>query len=676
VIDAAGESLLSPQSQVSLAYAAPVASQSNTADELVTIFNRILSDLELFIQYNAASVFLEEGDRLRLIAARHYTTQILGVTYPVADVPLYQEIVRTKKPIVLRDVRDEPRFRFFSTQLVIQGWMAIPLIVNGVVQGVISFIGDRLGAFSERDAHLAQTFINQAAHTIEKSEMARTLAIEKRNLEMLYDLSQSMVETLDPRQVAERALPLVTAALGAYAGEIFLLDRPDSEHLRLLACVGGKTAAPETVQSLPFLKVGQGLAGWVAATRTPMVAADTRVAPYWLPLPAEHMGVELASAAAIPLLARDQLIGVLTFSSPTPHFFQPSALPTLQAIAAPVAMALQNARLFTEERNRYQEAESLRRATASLVLDLDLRQILTQLLERLRQVVPFDSATFMLLTQNRLLAVAGIDLPDPSQVIGQYFSCDNDLFRQLQAENRTIYYADIQQVPSFERWGNTGYVRGWMGIPLLHRNVLLGYLTVDSRTVGAYGEAEAALAQAFANQATITIVNAQLLQESQRATEEQRIISQILRQLNATSRVPEILPAIAADIHTLTGCDAVELAIFEKDQQSVTVSRHNFRKEREVEISHTRYSQSESAATETILHGQIHRTRDLKQEDSFTVEATYIAQGYQERICWPLQHTQHIHGSIQLLWRSSSANRVYNLEFFAQVVDAIGSATE
>lgn len=665
------------QPHIRLAQETVVGSVSaDGSEELIAIFNRILSDLESFIQYNAANVFREEDGHLYLIATRHLTTLKVGFTYPIAEMPLYQEMAQTKKPIVLRNVHEEPRFRFFSTQLAIYGWMAIPLIVNEVVQGVITFSSERVGAFTEQDANLAQTFINQAAHTIEKTEMAYTLSVEKRNLEMLYELSQSLVETLDPKQVAERALQLATVALGAYAGEIFHLEDTHSGYLTLLASVGRPFCQYKPATQFPYLQIGQGLAGSVAATRRPIVASDTATEPCWIQMQSESPDDDIKSAVAIPLLARDQLIGVLTLSSRVRGFFQQNALPTLQAIAAPVAMALQNARLFTAEQNRYQEAESLRRATAALVLNLDLEEILTQLLERLRQVVPFDSATFLLCTQDRLHAVAGIGLPHPEEVVGQFFPLDNDLFRQLQAKRRAIFYADVQQVAAFERWGNTGYVRGWMGVPLLHRNVLIGYLTVDSRTVGAYKEAEATLAQAFANQATVTIVNAQLLQESQRIAAEQQAVSRILRQLNATSRVPEILPAISSGLHKLTGCDAVELAIFDEDEQFVTVSRHGCSGTGEVVISQAHYPRTETAVTKTLLMGQIHHTADLEQEQSFTVEATYLAEGYRERICWPLQLTQHILGSIQLLWRSSSPQPTYSAEIFAQVVDAVAMAVE
>ncbi|MBX2998449.1 MAG: GAF domain-containing protein [Caldilineaceae bacterium] len=311
--------------------------QPQKPDELTAIFNRILCDLESFIEYKAASVFQEEDGHLRVIAIRHHTTLGVGFTYPIAEMPLYQEIVRTKKPVVLQDVHDEPRFRYFSLQLVIHGWMAIPLIVNRMVQGVITFVSDRVGAFSEQDARLAQTFINQAAHTIEKTEMAHTLSVEKRNLEMLY---------------------------------------------------------------------------------------------------------------------------------------------------------------------------------------------------------------------------------------------------------------------------------------------------------------------------------------------------QILRQLNTTSSVAEILPAIGEGLHKLTDCDAIELAIFEEDDQSVTVARHSLSETEEAALSHTRYSQVESAATATLLAGQIHHTRDLQQEQAFGVEATYVSEGYQERIIWPLALTKRIRGSIQLLWRSSLPQRIDNLGGFAQVVDVIAMAVE
>jgi signal transduction histidine kinase len=641
-------------------------------DELITIFTGILSELASFIRYHIASVFVREDSHLRLLLAHNYTPA-LNVVIPLASVPLFQAMVQSQEPIIIHDVLEEPQFHIFWRELEPRAWMGIPLIVDSTVIGVISFINHCVGAFTARDAHLAKIFIDQAAYALEKAGMARALTAEKRNLELLYELSQSLVETLDPKQVARRAIALTTSALGARSGEIFVLEGPNVDRLTLLAQSG--EYFPDPLPDYAFLQIGQGLEGTVVATRQPIVAPDVSQEPRWIP--AESGNTDIRSAVAIPLLARDELVGVLSLSSTVQSFFKPENLPALQAVAAPIAMSLQNARLFAAERRRYQETETLRRATSAVVLDLGLDQVLYELLARLQEVVPLDSATILLQEGEFVRAVAALGLPDPNSVIGRRFPTDNVLFTKIQQERRALFYNDVQQIEGFQGWGGTQDVRGWLAVPLRHHGQFIGYLTVDSKRAGAYGENEANLTQAFANQATVTIVNARLLQESQQTAFEQRVVSGILRRLSVTSTVSAVLPTVAPGLCELTGCDRVDLATFDHANEIAYVTRYvSATNTDNVPPTTFQYVLANSAATENILAGHIHQTSDLSLEQAYPLEAAYLDEGYAGRICLPLQAYGQTLGMLQLLWRLGHCPWFDNVAALTQLADSIAMAIE
>lgn len=641
-------------------------------DELVTLFNRILYDLEVFIPYTAADVFLERAERLHLIATRHFSVSQVGTSYRVEDVSLYQKIAQTQRPLVIGDTQRNEQFQSLGGGSRLRSWMGIPLIVNGKVQGLISIASNKVAFFGDRETYLAQTFINQAAVALEKAEIAQALALEKRTLELMYQISQSLTQSLDLSEVAKKALEQVTALYDCDGG-IYILENSSAKQLKTLAISGYTDEMMAEAQQRPYLTLGKGLLGHVAALGEPTIISDVLQDERWIATLTPH---SVRSKIYIPLKVRNELIGVLTLSHPAIDFFKPSDLANLTSLSAPIALALQNARLFTAERLRRQEAETLRNATSTLILNLNQEQVLQELLERLRQVVPLDSACFMLLKRNQLHAVAGIGLPKPEEIIGHYFPTDNVLFIRLQEERKAIYLDDVRKIDGFQAWGNTDYIRGWMGVPLLHRGILIGYLTLDSRKVGTYGETEAMLAQAFANQATITLVNAQLLQDVQRSVVEQRMVSRMLRQLNATTSTSEIIPDIAADLFTLSKCDAIELACFDLQEKSVSAELYQVTADGIQRSVHHRYAFDESAAVPTLLHGRIHQTPQIQTEQDFPVEDSYLAEGYTARLGSPLQVNQRTLGAIHLLWRSPHDYQNCNIATFSQVADAIAMAME
>ena len=70
-------------------------------------------------------------------------------------------------------------------------------------------------------------------------------------------------------------------------------------------------------------------------------------------------------------------------------------------------------------------------------------------------------------------------------------------------------------IRSSKNGANSDHIHGWMGIPLFTHGQAVGFLAIDSCTPGAFTGEDAALAQAFANQAAIAIENARLYERTQ-----------------------------------------------------------------------------------------------------------------------------------------------------------------
>jgi putative nucleotidyltransferase with HDIG domain len=89
---------------------------------------------------------------------------------------------------------------------------------------------------------------------------------------------------------------------------------------------------------------------------------------------------------------------------------------------------------------------------------------------------------------------------------------------------------DAQADERFLARGATGYVRSWIGVPLIAKGKAVGFLTIDHREPGVYGEESVEIAEAFAGQVAIAIENARLYEEAQRELAERKRAEEGLRQ--------------------------------------------------------------------------------------------------------------------------------------------------
>ncbi len=253
---------------------------------------------------------------------------------------------------------------------------------------------------------------------------------------------------------------------------------------------------------------------WMSENQRPLVIANVRSDPDWVEIESETF---INSWAGAPIISADGVVAFLSLSSSQPNFFNQEQAETLTAFTGQAALAIQNARLFQAAQRRAEEAETLRQATSVIVSALDLERVLDAILEQLDRVVPYDSASVFLQEGEWARLVAGSGLPEPEKLIGQAFNIQEDaLLLEIIQCSHPVILTDAKRDPRFHGWGGVDYVGGWMGVPLRARGQIIGVLTLDSRQSGAYSSEDAALAQAFADEASIAVENARLFHQVQR----------------------------------------------------------------------------------------------------------------------------------------------------------------
>jgi sigma-B regulation protein RsbU (phosphoserine phosphatase) len=175
----------------------------------------------------------------------------------------------------------------------------------------------------------------------------------------LQKAAQRITSILDLDQLIDHVIHDVARSFGCLEANLYLHDAANAE--MVLAGVHGCTCSSKGQK----LKVGkEGMVGYVAATGQMRYAPDVRLDPYYM-----ACEPETRSELAIPLLVDGQLVGVFTASHPELDAFPAEQLRLLQSFCTYVAIAVQNARVFQEQRNQHestareaQEARTIQQA--------------------------------------------------------------------------------------------------------------------------------------------------------------------------------------------------------------------------------------------------------------------------------------------------------------------------
>ncbi len=294
--------------------------------------------------------------------------------YRAAERPLVQEVFLTQEPTVL--TADVPKAQPLLQERSAQILLLVPMVSRGQTVGLVELERRDARLFTPNEVRLAQALANQAAtavqnarlyeqirrfteeleqrveeRTRELAQALQDLTAERDRLDALYRIASQVASSLDVGQVLHRTLEIVAQVTGAEQGFILLIDSQTNTLVRR-AVFGVPVHLPITGLPTRFRR-GEGLAGWVLARNRPALIPDLSADPRWVPGPE---GQEQKSALAVPIGVAGETLGVMLLFSTTPGHFTEDHLRLVEAAAAQIANAVNNAALYDLVR---QQAEDL-----------------------------------------------------------------------------------------------------------------------------------------------------------------------------------------------------------------------------------------------------------------------------------------------------------------------------
>ncbi|RMG98709.1 MAG: GAF domain-containing protein [Chloroflexi bacterium] len=539
------------------------------------LLDKILDEVAKLVPYDTAVFLLLENNKAILARQHGYQTRLnipletlQQHIIDISQAPHWQIILQTGEPYIIPDVTQYPDWIPLEGTEHIRSWLGAPITVHGELVALISLDKTEPNFYTPEHAQRLMAFIRQAALAMQNANLYRTTKRHLNELVAISTLATAGAQATSEDELIERVTTLIGQTFYLDNFGILLYNEKDNF---LYPHPSYHTLKP--IKMPPFISANQGIVGRAIRTGRPVRVGDVTKDPDYF-----ESDPNTRSELCVPLIAGHKIIGVINAESHRPHAFTDADERLLLTLANQMMTAIEKIRLLQAEQKRRQEAETLRQVAASLTSTLNLEQVLENVLDQLRRVISYDSASILLFQGNEILLSAARGLPTPETMIGRTFPAQNSLIEEIRETRRPLVLADAQKDGRFQRWANTDYVRGWIGVPLIVRDEVIGVLTIDNRQPNAYSQTDAELAQAFANHAATALENARLYASEQEA----RLTSETLRAANQaltqTLDLESILETLLDYLAKLVPYDTANVMLLEGDHDIVLYALRNYEK--------------------------------------------------------------------------------------------------
>lgn len=348
--------------------------------------------------------------------------------------------------------------------------------------------------------------------------------------DFLTRLADALNTTLDLQTLLHRVADLVRAVIEYRIFSILLLNDHTNE-LRIRFQIGH---SPE-VERLR-IRMGEGVVGQVAERREAMLINDVSVLSNYI-----DANSKVRSELAVPLVTKNRVIGVIDIQSEQADYFRPEHLHLLQLTASRVAIAVENARLYTRISRQAQTLELLHEISRELTSILDPEQLLERVGKLLQRVIPYQMFAIWMLDEKRNMLIHrfSIRFGKTDASFSEPVPIQRGLIGAAVSTRQTITVGDVR--------GDPRYIlvhpetRSEMAVPLIYKGKVLGVLDLEHTRPSFFNEAHVHAVSTLASQLAIAIENAGLYQRL--AQEEQRMEQDLAMARKVQSRLmPQAVP--------------------------------------------------------------------------------------------------------------------------------------
>jgi sigma-B regulation protein RsbU (phosphoserine phosphatase) len=328
--------------------------------------------------------------------------------------------------------------------------------------------------------------------------------IEPADVAYLMRLADALNTTLDLQTLLSRTSELVQAVIPYRIFAIFLLNDRTNE-LRMRFQIGHTPKVERT-----RVPVGKGLVGQVALTRQPILLNDVSTADYYI-----NANPDVRSELAVPLIAKNRLIGVMDIESEQQGFFREEHLHVLTLTASRIAQSIENARLYTRVSRQAQTLEVLSEIAIELASILDLNPLLERVGQLLRRLIDYQMFSILLLDEKGETLITRYAWRfGYSHAPMRRIPTSSGLVGAAVREWRPINVPDVSKDQRYLPMNPE--TKSELIVPLFYKGRVIGVLDLEHTRTAFFNEEHERMLTTLASQIAIAIENARLYQAVRR----------------------------------------------------------------------------------------------------------------------------------------------------------------
>ena len=346
---------------------------SRSAFDLQRVLDTLVENAARLTDAKHSLLFRLEGEHYRLVASFGNRPEFRDhlQTQPIAVNPstLVGRTVLAGEPVRIADVLADPEYTWGSAQKLgaYRSVLGVPMLRDGVPIGVIAVFREEVHGFADREVELLVTFADQAVIAIENvrlfNETKDALARQEAFAQVLQTISRS---AFDLQAVLETIIQNSVRLCDARGGLIF---RRTSDGYRLAAAHGGSPGLVEYFRK-QVLQPGQEAVTMRAVLHGgPIQIQDVLADPQY-----EHASVRefeaVRTVLGIPLLHKGEFIGAMSLWRNEVREFDSSEVELVTTFADQAAIALENAHLLGEIREKSAELERANRHKSEFLANM------------------------------------------------------------------------------------------------------------------------------------------------------------------------------------------------------------------------------------------------------------------------------------------------------------------
>jgi sigma-B regulation protein RsbU (phosphoserine phosphatase) len=315
-----------------------VADVLATSLDLDTTLRRVAEVVRKVIDYEIFAILLlnEKTQELKIRFQTGYPPEFAERTRIKVGEGVTGRAAQLRKAVLVDDVTADPKY--IAAVPNVRAELAVPLLTKNRVIGVIDLEAREPGYFTEEHSRLLTLVASRMAAGIENAQLYTRTMRQARILLLLNEIARELTSILNPDELLGRIAELLRRLIDYQMFSILLLDSTGEKLQHRFSL-----RFNENIQLKHEIPLGRGLVGYAAQTKQAVLVPDVSKDPRYI-----EANPETRSELVVPLIYKDKVIGILDLEHTRRGFFTDDHKRTITTLAAQIAIAIENARLYEE----------------------------------------------------------------------------------------------------------------------------------------------------------------------------------------------------------------------------------------------------------------------------------------------------------------------------------------